>query len=102
MILNRDILIELIIEKEYDDICYGGSFYELSIDDIYDIALSCKIGGDKIEEYDMLYYEMLNLIEIHSQYIVDKVNDGLEELCESYYGDPAFSSANDYWSYILG
>ena len=45
---------------------------------------------------------MLNLIEIHSQYIVDKVNDGLEELCESYYGDPAFSSANDYWSYILG
>ena len=26
----------------------------------------------------------------------------IDQECQSYYGDPAFSSAHDYWSYILG
>ena len=101
MIINKEILIEAIKEKLYDDACYDGEkpYRFKDVDDVHDTALFTKLD---IENYDIMYYEMLALLNTDGEEIIEEINDYIDEEFQTYYGDPAFSSAQDYWGYILG
>ena len=73
-----------------------------NVNDLHDIAIYIAVGDSYIEEYDALYWEMCSLIEQETDYIINYVNEFIDEKFQSYYGDPAFASEGDYWGYILG
>lgn len=102
MLLNKQILIEAIKENIIDN--YDGEKpRELDdVDDLHDEALMARINGIYIEEYDAMYYEMVSLLNTDGEDILYEINDFIDEEFETYYGDPAFASSYDYWSYILG
>lgn len=100
MIINKEILIKAIKDRLQDEACYGEEPCKFrDIDDVHDTALFTKLG---VEDYDMMYYEMLALLNTDGEEIIDELNDYIDEEFQTYYGDPAFSSAQDYWGYILG
>lgn len=102
--LNKEFLTEEICKILYDESCYDGE--KLShidnVNDLHDIAIRVIVGDFYIEEYDALYWEMCSLIEQETDYIINCVNEFIDEKFQSYYGDPAFASEEDYWGYILG
>ena len=102
--LNKEFLTKEICKILYDECCYDGdkSSYIDNINDLHDIAIRVMVGDSYIEEYDALYWEMCSLIEQETDYIINYVNEFIDEEFQSYYGDPAFASAGDYWGYILG
>ena len=102
MLLNKQILIEAIKENIIDN--YDGEKPRKldDVDDLHDEALMARINGIYIEEYDAMYYEMVSLLNTDGEDILYEINDFIDEEFETYYGDPAFASAYDYWSYILG
>ena len=102
MLLNKQILIEAIKENIIDN--YDGEKPRKldDVDDLHDEALMASINGIYIEEYDVMYYEMVSLLNTDGEDILYEINDFIGEEFETYYGDPAFASAYDYWSYILG
>jgi len=102
--LNKEFLTEEICKIVYEDGCYDGEkpLHVDDFNDLHDIAIRIVIGDFYIEEYDMLYWEMCSLIEQETNYIIDCVNEFIDEEFQTYYGDPAFASASDYWGYILG
>lgn len=104
MLLNKQILIEAIKENITEDVHYSGEEpKELKdIDELHDIALFVEINGITIEEYDEMYYEMVSLLNTDGEDILYEINEFIGDEFETYYGDPAFASAHDYWSYILG
>lgn len=105
MLLNKQILIEAIKEYITENAHYNGEKpRELKdIDELHDVALFVQINdGITIEEYDAMYYEMLSLLNTDGEDILYEINDFIGDEFETYYGDPAFASAHDYWSYILG
>ena len=103
MILNKEFLIkkicEIIYDNTYDD---EEPSYMNDFEDLHDTSVYIKIGDSIIEEYDMLYWEMCSILNQETDDICDCVNDFIDEQFQSYYGDPAFASAKDYWGYILG
>lgn len=102
--LNQEMLVEALQDSIYEDACYDGekpSPLE-SWEDVHDASLCIVIGNLQIESHDIMYGEMLTIINAHWEEIADEVNDYMDEHCQSYYGDPAFSSASDYWGYIMG
>lgn len=101
--LNKEILIKILceyVEEEYAD--YGNIIEIDDIDELHDYLILQHINGIAIEDYDAMYWEMCAIIEAEGEDIIDEVNDYVDENCFSYYGDPAFASARDYWGYILG
>ena len=102
--LNADILADIIENYIYDEYSYLGEDPN-EIDDIdvlHDMALNGDVGGIRIEEYDKIYWDMVALLNSDGEDIMNEVNMFIGDECQSYYLDPAFSSARDYWSYILG
>ena len=102
--LNKEFLVQGIFDKIYEDSCFNGERpghikYE---EELHDIGISIKINNITIEEYDMLYWNMCSIIQVNLEEMIDEINSLIDEECVDYYGDPAFSSASDYWSYILG
>lgn len=102
--LNKEFLTEEICKIVYEDGCYDGEkpSYVDCFNDLHDIAIRIVIGDFYIEEYDMLYWEMCSILEQETNYIIDCVNEFIDEEFQTYYGDPAFATAGDYWGYILG
>lgn len=102
--INKEFLTQEICRILYDEGCYDGEkpSYVKDTDELHDIAIHIVIGDFYIEEYDMLYWEMCSIIEQETNYIINCVNDFIDEEFQTYYGDPAFASASDYWGYILG
>lgn len=102
--INKEFIIEEVCREIYDDACYYGDDPSLirDIDEVHDIALGVHINGIPIEEYDAIYWKMCSILQADGDEIIGCINDFIDEECQSYYGDPAFSSANDYWGYILG
>ena len=104
MILNKEMLVKALKESIYEDACYDGekpSPLE-SWEEVHDECIFLYFNGIRVEEHEIMYGEMLSIINSNWQEIADEVNDFIDEECQSYYGDPAFSSAADYWGYILG
>lgn len=104
-ILNqmKEIILPQIIDKIWEDYCYDEyDAREIDIDTLHDIMLQCKLFGKKIEDNDNLYYICNKVLDKFGEEMVDEVNCFIDEECQSYYLDPAFSSASDYWNYILG
>ena len=102
--LNKEFLIKEICQNLYEDGCYYGEKpSELDdINDLHDLGIDVKVNGIRIEEYDALYWEMCSIIEQESDYMIACINDFIDEEFQTYYGDPAFATAGDYWGYILG
>ena len=102
--INKEFIIEEVCQEIYDDACYYGDDPSpiRDIDEVHDIALGIHINNIPIEEYDAIYWEMCSVLQTDGNEIIGCINDFIDEECQSYYGDPAFSSAHDYWSYILG
>ena len=102
--LNKEFLTEEICKILYNECYYDGEkpSHIDNVNDLHDIAIRVIVGDFYIEEYDALYWEMCSLIEQETDYIIDCVNEFIDEKSQSYYGDPAFASAGDYWEYILG
>lgn len=102
MLLNKQILIEAIKKNITDNAYWSGEPKELKdIDELHDEALMAQINEIYIEEYDAMYYEMLSLLNTDGEDILYKINNFIDKF-QTYYGDPAFTSASDYWNYILG
>ena len=104
MILNKEFLAKEMYRIVYDDEFYNVHVsYVNDEEDLHDIGIFIKIGDIPIDEYDMLYWEMCAIINQDSAYLINYINDSIDEDFDTtYYGDPAFSSAGDYWGYILG
>ena len=102
--LNQEMLVEALKEYRYEDACCNGEKpYPLETwEDVHDASIFVFIGDVRIEDHEILYGEMLSIINHNWEDIADEVNDYIDEECQSYYGDPAFASASDYWNYILG
>ena len=104
MLLNKQILTKAIKESITDDARYWGEKPSTlkNVDELHDEALTSSINNINIEEYDAMYYEMLSLLNTDGEEILEEINDFIDEEFQTYYGDPAFASAYDYWNYILG
>lgn len=105
-ILNKEFLVKQIKEIRYDKACYDGEKPSPinSWNELHDICVT-KVsipGLCDIESHDIAYGEMLAIINEDWEEIADEVNDFIDEECQSYYLDPAFSSAADYYSYRFG
>ena len=99
MILNKEILIELVIQQ-----CVDEDFCKINgdTDYLHDVCLYIDIGGLNPEENVILYGELLSVINVDGKEIGYEIDEFFEEEYCTYYGDPAFASARDYWNYILG
>lgn len=104
MEINKEILVKALKEYRYEDACHDGNKPSPleTWEDVHDACIYIFIDDVRIEEDDDLYEAMLNIINDDWEDIADEVNDYIDEECQPYYGDPAFSSASDYWNYILG
>lgn len=71
-------------------------------DDLHDLLLQIYVGDSQIEEYDFIYYLAVTTINKHGDEMIKEIKDFIDENSIDYFGDPAFSSANDYWSYKMG
>lgn len=102
--LNKEFLTEEICKILYEECYYDGEkpSHIDNVNDLHDIAIRVIVGDFYIEEYDALYWEMCSLIEQETDYIINCINEFIDEKFQSHYGDPAFASARDYWGYILG
>lgn len=101
----KDFLIKEIFKHIYENIF---SYYDTipsHLENEYDLndwMLDVKIGDIKVEEYDMIYWIMYNTIKIYKNEMINAINNLIDKKCIRFYGDPAFSSARDYWEYKLG
>lgn len=102
MMLNKQILTELIKERIEEDACFDKPYPLKDTDDIHDFALVTYLGGVRIEENDILYFEMCAIVNTDGEEILEEINEWIDDKFTSYYGDPAFASASDYWNYRLG
>lgn len=102
--MNKEFLIKEICKNIYDKACFYGEkpSYIRDINELHDVSMEVEVNGISIEEYDALYWEMCSIINENEEEMIEAINDFINEECQSYYGDPAFSSAGDYWRYILG
>lgn len=101
--LNEECLIQGAFQVIYDNICDDGEKIHLyDISDLHDWLIDVTINGIRIEDYDALYWTMCNIIEMNGDEMIEEINAIIDDECQSYYGDPAFASASDYWGYILG
>lgn len=71
-------------------------------DDLHDLLLQIYVGDSQIEEYDFIYYLVVTTINKHGDEMIDEIKNFIDENSTGYFGDPAFSSASDYWSYKMG
>lgn len=103
MILNEEILIEAICDNLIEECDYEKPIkINGDIDYLHDLSLQITIGGLNVEENDIMYGEMLAIINENGDEIGESIDYFIDEEFTSYYGDPAFASARDYWGYILG
>ena len=100
----RNTITEQVQDMIYEDACDEGGSPRLieDKDELHDWALNCYIDGKRIETDDTLYKTMVIVIDEVGEEMIDDINYFIDEECQSYYLDPAFSSASDYWGYILG
>lgn len=96
MILNKEILKELVI-----DLCVSGNLYKIDgdMDYLYDMCLDIDISGLNPETNVIMYGELCSLLNRYGYDIGEEIDNMIEE--SEYFGDPAFTSTNDYWNYIL-
>lgn len=102
--LNKKILIETLKEVLFERACDN---YEKPDpldrwEEVHDECLFLTFNGIRVEDHPIMYGEMFSIVNKHWEEIADEVNDYMDDNCQPYYGDPAFASAHDYWSYILG
>ena len=104
MILNEEILIEAICNNLIEEYDYDEEPMKIKqdIDYLHDLCLEITISGLNVEENDIMYGEMLSIINSDGDKIGAVIDEFIDEEFTSYYGDPAFASASDYWRYILG
>ena len=96
-------LVKELQEQIYEYCCdYDDTIKIDSWEELHDWALNVSLNGIKIEDDDELYEKMVKITKENAEEMIYDINDFIEEECQSYYGDPAFASAYDYWSYILG
>ncbi len=99
MILNKEILIELVVEQ-----CVDGDFCAIDgdVDYLHDVCMNVSIMGLNPEVNVIMYGELDSLLNRYGYDIGEEIDAIIEEEYVGYLGEPAFASASDYWNYILG
>lgn len=99
----KQYLIKELEEEIYDHYCYYDETIEIETwEELHDWALDVYVNGIRIEDDDELYEKMVEITKENAEEMIDSIENFIDEECQRYYGDPAFSSASDYWHYILG
>ena len=102
MILNKEIVIEGVIEVLDLNCDERPKMLNEDLEYLYDLCLKIDIHGLNPEINSIMYGELLNILNLYGSEIAEEIDKFIEEEFYSYFGDPAFSSASDYWNYILG